>query len=195
MTQTEKPSANIDLLADKPGFVGPTFSLANRLKRVLWQIVWALLARWTPPAAHKWRIALLRMFGADVSWQAYVYGSVKIWAPWNLVMAPYATLGPDVTAYNIALITLGPRSVVSQGAHLCTGTHDHRVPSFPLYARPIHLMSRTWVCTGAFVGPGVNMAAGSVLAAHGVTFTSLEAWTVYLGNPAQVHSSRPIIHD
>jgi putative colanic acid biosynthesis acetyltransferase WcaF len=192
MSTTPTPRSTQDVLADTDGFVGPTFSLGNRLKRVAWQITWTLLARWTPPPARPWRIALLRLFGARVSWQANVYGSAKVWAPWHLEMAEFATLGPHVTAYNIGMIRLDAKVVVSQGAHLCTGTHDHRDPAFPLYAKPIVLEKLTWVCAGAFIGPGVTMREGSVLAAHGVAFKSLDAWTVYVGNPAQAASSRTI---
>ena len=105
------------------------------------------------------------------------------------------TLGPGVTAYNIAPISLGAKAVVSQHANLCTGTHDHRHPAFPLYARPIHVGSRAWICAHAFVGPGVTVGDGAVLAACGVAFSHMAPWTVYRGNPAQVHSQRAPIHE
>jgi putative colanic acid biosynthesis acetyltransferase WcaF len=184
-----------DLLPAKEGFVGPTFSLGNRMRRLAWQIAWMLLARWTPPQMHVWRICILRLFGADVSWQAYVYGTVKIWAPWRLRMAEFSTLAPHVTVYNIATVSIGRRAVVSQGAHLCTGSHDYRAADFPLYSRPISIERRAWVCASAFVGPGVVIHEGAVLAACGVTFTSLDKWTVYLGNPAVRHTTRPVLND
>jgi putative colanic acid biosynthesis acetyltransferase WcaF len=157
--------------------------------------VWSLLCSWTPAPLHRWRILWLRVFGAKVSWSAYVYGNCTIWAPWHLTMDKHATLAPRVDVYNIAPITLGEKVVVSQGAHLCTGTHDHRNPAFPLYSKPIVIGRRAWVCAGAFVGPGVTVGDGAVLAARGVTFKDLNAWTVYMGNPAQVHGQRPVIHD
>lgn len=187
--------ASNDLLSDKKGFVGPTFSLSNRLRRLAWQMCWLILARWTPPPMHRWRIAVLRVFGADVDWEAYIYPNVKVWAPWNLSMARHATLGPGVTVYNIAKVSLDAKAVVSQQAHLCTGTHDHRDPAFPLYARPIHIGRRAWICASAFVGPGVTVGDGAVLAACGVAFKELTAWTVYRGNPVMPISQRPPIHD
>lgn len=179
-----------DLLAAKEGFVGPTFSLKNRLRRAVWLLAWAVLARWTPAPAHRWRIAVLRAFGAKVSWRAYVYGSARIWAPWNLVVENFGTIGPEVTVYNIAPVLIGEKAVVSQRAHLCTGTHDYRDPTFPLFAKPIEVRRRAWVCAQAFVGPGVIVEDGAVLAAAGVAFARLDAWTVYVGNPAVVHGSR-----
>ncbi len=185
----------LNILEDKKGFVGPTFSLANRLKRFVWLIVWLFAARWTPPSLHRWRIFLLRIFGAKVSWRAYVYPSVEIWAPWNLTVGDYGTLGRNVVCYNIAKVHIGTRAVISQGAQLCTGTHDYRVAAFPLIAKPIFIGTRAWVCANAFVGPGVTIADGCVLAAAAVTFRDLEAWTVYVGNPATAQQSRPILLD
>lgn len=184
-----------NLASTKKGFVGPSFSLANRLRRLLWQLTWLLAARWTPPPFHRWRIFVLRFFGAKVSWKAYVYSSAEIWAPWNLTIDDYGTLARGVTCYNIAPVTIGNRTVVSQGAQLCTGTHEYRDPDFPLISRPITIGRRAWICANAFVGPGVNVGDGVVLAAASVAFRDLDAWTVYVGNPASVIRQRPVIED
>lgn len=184
-----------DLITNRKAFEGPTFSLPNRMRRVAWSLSWLLLARWTPPQARLWRLALLRAFGAKVSWKANVYASVKVWAPWNLQMAALAALAPRVEVYNIAPVSVGEKAIVSQGAYLCTGTHDHRDPNFPLYARPIAIGRRAWVCAEAFIGPGVTVNEGAVLAARAVTFKPLAPWTVYQGNPAQAVNTRPEIAD
>jgi putative colanic acid biosynthesis acetyltransferase WcaF len=42
------------LQKDNP-FQGPSFSLASRLARLLWQSVWLLLFRPTPAPLHLWR--------------------------------------------------------------------------------------------------------------------------------------------
>ena len=186
---------DLGLLPEKEGFVGPTFGLHNRLLRLVWKAVWLVLARWTPAFAHRWRILLLRLFGARVSWRAYVYPDVVIWAPWQLAMADYATLGPAVICYNIAPVALGARAVVSQYAYLCTGTHDYLDPAFPLLAKSIAIGRRAWVCAGAFVGPGVTVGDGAVLDAKGVAHRDLPPWSVHAGNPAVRLRDRPEIGD
>jgi len=186
---------NFDLLHKKTGFIGPTFSLGNRFKRAMWAITWLCFARWTPPPAHRIRIALLRVFGAQVSWKAYVYPNVEIWAPWNLVIDDYGTLARNVICYNIAPIVVGKRAVVSQGAHLCTGSHDFLDPAFPLTARPIFIGRRAWVCADAFVGPGVTLGDGAILAAAGMAHRDLLPWSIYGGNPANLIRERPVIND
>ena len=187
--------SDLDLVTGKVGFAGATFTLTNRMRRVLWQLTWILLARWTPPMFHRWRIFILNLFGAKVSNSAYVYSSVKIWAPWKLEMRAFASLGPEVRCYNIATVSIGRKTVVSQGVHLCTGSHDYIQPAFPLIARPITILDRAWICADAFVGPGVTIGEGAVLGGAAATASNLEPWTVYSGNPAVSKRTRPIIVD
>ncbi len=170
----------------------PSFSLRHRLVRLLWRVVWALLAAWTPPPLHRWRIFLINLFGGRVDRSCFVYGSVRIWYPPNLTMAPAATLGPGVDCYTMGPVSLGDHAVVSQGAFLCTGTHDIRHPNFQIFARPIHIGADTWIAAEAFVGPGVTVGDGAVLGARAAAFRNLDPWTVYLGNPATPISQRPV---
>ncbi len=174
----------------------PSFPFKHRLIRVLWNLVWGLLASWTPAPMHRWRIFLLRLFGAKVSWSAFVYGSTRVWYPPNLYVEESAALGPGVICYTMAKIRIERYAVVSQRAHLCCGSHDIQTPSFQLIARPITIRANSWVCAEAFVGPGVTVGTGAVLAARAVAFRNLEPWRVYTGNPAVAGKLRPsFCHD
>nr|WP_246091662.1 hypothetical protein [Rhizobium smilacinae] len=82
-------------------------------------------------------------------------------------------------------IYIGRYALVSQNAHLCGGTHDIDNPEFQLYTRPIVISDNSWIAAEAFVGPGVVVGEGAVLGARAVTMRSLDAWTVYVGNPAK----------
>ena len=47
--------------SEQSSFEGaPSFSLGNRLFRLLWSLTWLVLAAWTPPPLHGWRAMLLR---------------------------------------------------------------------------------------------------------------------------------------
>lgn len=186
-------AGQFDVIPHRKGYSGPTFTLKNRVKRVAWKLAWLFAARWTPPPLHRWRVLVLRLFGARVSWCAAVYPNVDIWAPWNLTIEDYGSLGPGVRCYNIAPVKLGEHANVSQGSYLCTGTHDFRTPEFPLTAQPITIGRRAWICADAFVGPGVVAEDGAILAARGVAFDHLQAWTIYKGNPAVAVRQRPVI--
>ncbi|HMG50428.1 MAG TPA: hypothetical protein VK597_07510 [Inquilinus sp.] len=169
----------------QPRFGGATFALSDRLLRLAWTMVWTLFGAWTPPPLHRWRRWLLVAFGARIDATARVYGRTRIWWPANLIMEAQASIAPGVNCYNVAPITIGAFTSVSQGAHLCTGTHDIDVAAFPLVARPIRIGAQAWVAAEAFVGPGVTIGDGAVLGARGVAFRDLAPWTVYAGNPAR----------
>lgn len=164
---------------------GKSFTLSHRLYRVLWWMVWALFASWTPPPWHRWRRLLLVAFGAKVARTAGVYPSASVWFPANLEMGEFSFLGPKVNCYCMDRVTVGDYALVSQGAHICAGSHDISDPNFQLVSRPIVIESQAWIAAEAFVGPGVIIGEGAVLGARGVAFNSLERWTVYVGNPAK----------
>jgi putative colanic acid biosynthesis acetyltransferase WcaF len=180
----EDPAFNVESVA-LPRFGGPTYALRFRLLRLFWMVSWLLLAAWTPPQLRRWRNVLLRLFGARIHETATVHAKARIWWPAHLVMEDYASMGPGVICYNVASITIGAFASVSQRAHLCTGTHDVQDSAFPLVARPIVIGANAWVAAEAFVGPGVIVGEGAVLGARGVAARSLEAWTIYVGNPAK----------
>jgi putative colanic acid biosynthesis acetyltransferase WcaF len=93
----------------------------------------------------------------------------------------------------MAPIVIGERVVVSQGVHLCTGSHDYTSATFPLFARPITIGSDAWICTEAFVGPGVQIGEGAVIGARSVVMRSQPDWMVCSGNPAHPLKPRAFI--
>lgn len=165
------------------------FGLGNRLYRAAFAVAWALLARWTLPQWHGWRRTLLRAFGAEIG-RAAIYPSVRIWSPANLVVRDGACLGPRANIYCMARIVIDRQALVSQGAHLCAGSHDIEDPEFRLRTGPICVGERAWIAAEAFVGPGVTVGAGAVLGARACAFSDLAPWTVYLGNPARPSKTR-----
>lgn len=173
---------------------GASFSLANRIMRVIWGIAWLLLARFTPPAFHGWRRLVLQAFGARIGRGTRVHASVAIWLPRNLDLGKQVLIGPGARLYNQGRITIGAWSVVSQRAHLCASTHRVDDPDFQLECRPIVVGERCWVATEAFVGPGVTMGDGSVLAARAALFESAAADGIYRGNPASLVRQRTHRH-
>ena len=169
-----------------------SFSLKNRLARVIWSIVYHGFFKWTPRPTHGVRALILRLFGARLGRKCHVYPRVRIWAPWNLEMADHASLADGVNCYSMAPIRIGEKAVVSQGAHLCAGTHDYEDPSFQLYALPITVGAHAWICTEAFVGPGVEIGEGSVIGARAVVTKTMPAWMVCAGNPCKPIKPRQI---
>jgi len=174
----------LDAETSRPLEGGASFSLGNRLTRLAWGAAWLLFARWTPPPLHRWRALVLRAFGARIAPSARVHASVSVWLPANLELGPDVLIGPRARLYNQGRITIGARSVISQGAHLCASTHDVDDPHFQLVLRPIVIGRQCWVAAEAFVGPGVTMHDRAVLGARGVLFGDADASGIYRGNPA-----------
>ena len=182
----------LDAKATHPIEGGASFSLGNRLTRVVWIAAWLVLARYTPPPLHAWRRLILRAFGARVGKGARVHASVSVWLPANLDLGENVLIGPGARIYNQGAITIGARTVISQRAHLCASTHDIHDPNFQLVLRPITIGAGCWVAAEAFVGPGVTMNDGAVLGARAALFDHAEADGVYSGNPASLRKPRAL---
>lgn len=168
----------------------PSFSLGNRFARTVWGMVCALFFRPTPRPCHAWRRFVLRIFGAKLGGNCHIYPKAIIWAPWNLVCGCEVGIANDAIIYNQALVTLGNRCVISQGSHLCTGTHDYESPGFELYAKPITIGAHAWVAAECFVHPGITIGEGTVIGARSVVTRDMPAWMVCAGNPCEPRKSR-----
>ncbi|RZK38700.1 MAG: putative colanic acid biosynthesis acetyltransferase [Hymenobacter sp.] len=162
---------------------GPSFSLRNRLGRLVWGVFSVVLFRCSPRPLHAWRSFLLRCFGAKVGVGVHVYPGAKIWAPWNLELGDACAVASGVTLYSQGKIVIGPRAVISQGAHLVTGTHDYSDPGFPLTTKPISIGAYVWVAAESFIHPGVTINTGCVIGARSVVTKDMPEWMVCSGHP------------
>ncbi len=169
-------------------------SRGDKLRRVLWNVVAAVLFRpFATVVFSKWRVLLLRLFGADVAWDAQVYASAKVWAPWRLRMGRRACLGPDVICYNPDWVVVEDDAVVSQYAYLCTAGHDVDKPNkagLSLVTAPILLRRQSWVAARAYVGMGVEVGEGAIVGATASVYKNVQPWAVVGGNPAKLIKMR-----
>ena len=124
-----------------------------------------------------------------------MYPAARIWAPWNLHCADQVTIANGAEVYNPAPMYFASHVIVSQGAYLCGATHDYDRPDFPLLAYEMRFGAYSWVCARASVAPGVQVGEGAVLGLSAVAVRSLEAWTVYGGNPAKALKERSRTQD
>ena len=163
----------------------PSFTICNKIERVLWNLVYFVFFRFTPVPFFIFRILILKIFGDDIHWASRVYPSAVIWLPRNLTLGQGSTIGPRSKIYNQGKISIGETVIISQGAHLCASTHNYHDAMHPLVLAPITIGSKTWVCAEAFIGPNVSIEEVAVIGARSVvTSKNIEAWSVYGGNPA-----------
>lgn len=176
-------SSNIACYMDLSHYSEPK---PRHLKRIAWYMVNRTIFRCIPTTPLRYvRNMMLRSFGAEIPLGSLVYSSCTIWAPWNLELGKNSCIGPKTQIYNKAKIAIGDNSVISQGAFLCTATHDIRKSTHPLVSFPIVIGSGAWIAADAFVGPGVTIGEGAVVGARAAVFKDVESWTVVGGNPAK----------
>lgn len=162
----------------------------HRHRRVIWAVVNKLVFTILPWPGRKW---LLRMFGAQLD-KVLVYRTVKIYAPWNLVVGDWTCIGPRVEIYNKDKVEFGGNVVVSQDSYICTASHDVSSPAMALVTKPVKICDQAWVAAKATVLPGVMIGEGAVVGACAVVSKDVAPWTVVVGNPAHKVKER-VLHD
>ena len=185
-----EPSAS-GIRVDREACPSP-HSTANKVGRLLWQTAWLLLFRPVPWFWHAPRRVLLRLFGARIGRGAQIMPSVRIWAPWNLVLGDHATVSHGVDLYNVARIEIGAHATISQRAFLCTATHDCDHPHMPLATAPVRIGAGAWVCAEAYVHPGVEIGTDAVAGVRAVVLHDVPPGQVVGGHPAKFLRMRNI---
>lgn len=171
------------------------YSLKEKIARVLWAVVQGCLFRTSFHSWYRWRRFLLVLFGANLDPVVRVRRTARVECPWNLTIGHDSSVGDGAHLYCLGPVRIGSRVTISQGAHLCAGTHDYTSRAMPLIRPPIEIGDDAWVCADAFIGPSVKVGDGAIVGARAVAMRSLEPWTIYAGNPAQMVRPRPPFRD
>ncbi len=165
-------------------------TLSNKLRRALWNVVRVGLFRpFGTKLFRPWRIALLKLFGANAAWTSEVYASSKVWAPWLLTLGKHSCIGPYAVVYNQARVTLDDDACLSQYAYVCTAGHALGMTNnaqMGLVVAPVTMGKGAWVGARAFVNMGVTVGEGAVVAACACVVKDVAPRTVVGGNPAVV---------
>jgi putative colanic acid biosynthesis acetyltransferase WcaF len=157
---------------------------AGLIKRLLWQMASVLVFEPPGPGAYAVKRAVLRLFGARVGRGVVVKPRVRIKFPWRLRVGDHSWIGEDAWLDNLAEVELGANVCVSQGAYLCTGSHDRRKPTFDLITKPIRVEDGAWVGARALLLGGVVIGKGAVVGAGSVVKDAVAPGRLVAGNPA-----------
>ncbi len=166
------------------------YSTQEKLRRLLWSITQATFFRFSFHTWNRWRIFLLRSYGATIEDTCIVRRTLKVECPWNLTVGENSCLGDGVILYCLGKVTIGDRVSISQHAHLCAGTHDYTKDDMPLLRHPISIGDDVWLATDSFVGPNVTVGEKAILGARAVAMRDLDPNTIYSGNPAVIIKKR-----
>ncbi len=181
MTVEKSEAVPLDVAANRRA---QKWTRKELLARACWELAHPLFA-WSPRPLWGWRRCLLRLFGAKIRRGVHIYPTVRIKIPWNLTVGSQSAIGDRVIVYALGPVSLGDRVTISQGAHLCAGTHDWRLPGMPLLKLPIAVGDDAWICADAFIGPGVTVGQGAIVGARAVAMKDVAAGTTVVGNPAR----------
>ena len=169
------------------------FSIKNKILRLLWHLSWFFLVRHLPRGfCNWWKVFLIRAFGGKIHSTSKIYSTAKIYMPWNLEMHEYSCLAPGVDCYNVAKITIGAHSTVSQKSFLCSASHDVTKSNTPLIYSPITLEDQVWIGSSTFIGMGVTIGQGAVVGATASVYKDVKPWTIVGGNPSKFLKNRVI---
>lgn len=168
------------------------WTFRQQVFRAIWMLVGKPIFRVSFHNWYRFRAMLLRIFGAKVGRDVRIRPTVNIEVPWNLVIHDGVTVGDYAILYSLGTIEIGERTIVSQYAHLCAGTHDYTDRRFPLIRDPIIIGADAWIGADAFVGPNVRIGRLSVLGARSSAYKNLEPQMVYVGSPARPIKQREL---
>ncbi len=158
---------------DLAGFTGAGYDKGRpKHQQALWFAVQNLLfSKWWLPARFRPRI--LRAFGATVGEAVFIWHRVRVLWPWKLMVGDHCWIGEDVWLLNLEPITLVHDVCISQGAFLCTGSHDRRSATFEYDDAPITVRAGAWIAARAMVLRGVIVGTNALVPAGVVVHRDL----------------------
>lgn len=161
----------------------------SKLIEMIWYILfYPLVASYLPGSL--WRSFVLRLFGAKISVGVVIKPRFRVKFPWRLSVGSHSWIGEAVWIDNLAQVRIGSHACISQGAYLCTGSHDWSLESFDLITKPIIVENGAWVGARANVAPGVIVGTGAVLGLGATATDDLLPKTINMGNPAHAIRTR-----
>lgn len=161
----------------------------SRFIEALWLILDTFLVRSALPGSAHRRFILSR-FGTVIGSGVRFKPRLQIKFPWRLKIGDHSWLGEGVWIDNLAPVEIGANCCLSQGAYVCTGSHDWGTRDFDLIVRPVKIQDGAWIAAQSIIGPGVTVGAGAVLTLGSVATSDMEAGGIYSGVPAQLTKMR-----
>jgi putative colanic acid biosynthesis acetyltransferase WcaF len=161
------------------GFTGRGYDVGRPVPvRVAWLLVRPVVMAWWFPSGV--RRAVLRAFGAKIGAGTLIRHGVKIHWPWKLEVGADTWIGEEAWILNLEPVTIGSNTCISQGALICTGSHDRRSPTFEFDNGPIVIGDSVWVAARATVLRGVRIADGATIGATALVARDVPAGATVL---------------
>lgn len=128
----------------------------NLLKFFIWEIINILFFNTSIPGSQL-RYYILKLFGAKIGKKVILKPNIKIKYPWNLEIGSYCWIGEKVWIDNVAKVTIGNNTCISQGVYICTASHNYKNKNFDLILLPVRIGNNCWVAAKCMIAPGANL--------------------------------------
>ena len=174
-------------------FTSKTFNKGkNFIVQIIWYFINALFIRasWNP--FIKFKIIVLKLFGAKIGKGVILKNNINIKFPWNLTVGDNCWIGENVWIDNLDKVYIGNDVCISQGALLLTGNHDYTKTSFNYRNGAIIIENGVWIGAKSVVCPGVTAYTHSILTVGSIATHNMEKYGIYQGNPAKMIRVRVI---
>ncbi|MBQ6187227.1 MAG: hypothetical protein IJK49_04720 [Prevotella sp.] len=159
-----------------------------RWKNQFWLLVKQYLFKPSPHIASRWRVFLLKCFGAKIGKGCYIGSSVDITRPWLLVIGDRVAI--DDGCWLSTPITIKNNASIAKCCMIMSGGHDVRARGFNHQAKPIIIGPSSFIGAGCYINAGVTIGQFACIGARSFVFKSVPENTIAFGNPCQVHSER-----
>lgn len=155
--------------------------------RPFWvEAVWILASIYFSSSlpGSKARAWLLKLFGAQVGRGVVLKPRIRVKFPWKLSLGDDVWLGEAAWIDNLAQVKIASDCCISQGAYICTGSHDWASETFDLIVKPVVIEQGAWLGSYCRIAPGVTVGDDAVIGMGAILTTDADPGMVYLGNPA-----------
>lgn len=137
---------------------------------------------------HAAQAVLIELFGR-IGEDAFVRAPLFVDYGYNVSIGARTFINYNLTALDVAAITIGSDCQIATGVQLLTPTHpldpEMRRAGWES-AEPITIGDNVWLGGGVIVCPGVTIGDDAVIGAGSVVTKDVPANTLSVGNPARV---------
>lgn len=128
----------------------------NIIKYIIWELISFIFFN-TPFPGNSLRCIILRLLGAQIGSNVIIKPNVKIKYPWNLKIGDFSWIGEKVWIDNVAEVSIGRSTCISQGVYICSASHDFKKKNFELLLLPVEIGNNCWIAAKSLIGPNVKI--------------------------------------
>ena len=134
--------------------------------------------------------SFLRFFGFKISSGVTVHRGVYFYDFGKCFIGKNTTINKNSIIDNRGSIYIGENVNVSHSVQIYSMGHDIDSKDFKVFIKSVSICDNAWIFPNVLIMPGVIVNEGAVVLPGSVVTKSLEAYSVYGGNPAKFIKKR-----